>query len=205
MIELYHCPMARSFRCLWALEYIDAPYKLHVLAFPPKVTSPEFLSINPLGTVPAMLDGKVLLTESIAALQYLAGRYAPDLALRTADADYAAWLEWTVYGEASLAVPLGLIARYKIFEPEARRLPQAVEDAKNLFVARLEPLEKALHGHDYLAGGRLTIADMSVQYALDLADFLKMSDLLTPNIKSYAERLRGIPSYKAARKAQKPA
>lgn len=205
MIELYHCPMARSFRCLWALEYIGAPYKLHVLAFPPRVTSPEFLRINPLGTVPALLDGNIVMTESVAALQYLAGRYAPDLALRPGDADYAAWLEWTIYGEASLAAPLGLVARYQIFEPEARRLPQAVEDAKALFSARLAPLEKTLQKHEYLAGGALTIADMSVQYALDLAEFLKLSELLTPNIKTYAARLRAIPSYMAARKAQKPA
>ena len=37
MIELYHCVAARSFRPLWMLEELGMPYRLHMLAFPPRV------------------------------------------------------------------------------------------------------------------------------------------------------------------------
>src|SRR5256885_666831 len=78
MIELWHCPDTRSFRPLWALEELGLPYELHLLAFPPRVRAPEYLAVNPLGTVPAFRDGETFMTESVAIVQYLATRYGPN-------------------------------------------------------------------------------------------------------------------------------
>ena len=47
LIELWHCPDARSFRVLWALEELGLPYTLHLLPFPPRAKAPEYLEINP--------------------------------------------------------------------------------------------------------------------------------------------------------------
>src|SRR5690242_10196588 len=76
-IELYHCPDARSFRALWALEELGLAYTLHLLPFPPRVRSPEYLELNPLGTIPLMIDGASVMTESAAIVEYLATRYGP--------------------------------------------------------------------------------------------------------------------------------
>jgi glutathione S-transferase len=57
MIELYHCAGTRSFRALWALEEMGLAYRLHLLPFPPRLLRPDFLALNPLGTVPLLIDG----------------------------------------------------------------------------------------------------------------------------------------------------
>ena len=57
MIVLYHCANARSFRALWMLEELGLPYELRMLPFPPRVLQKTYLDINPLGTIPLLLDG----------------------------------------------------------------------------------------------------------------------------------------------------
>ena len=57
MITLYHCYAARSFRPLWMLEEMGLPYDLKMLPFPPRVFAKEYLALNPLGTIPLMIDG----------------------------------------------------------------------------------------------------------------------------------------------------
>src|SRR5271155_3072084 len=70
----------RSFRPLWALEEIGLPYRLEMLPFPPRFLNREYLAINPLGTIPLLIDGETRMTESAAICQYLGDRYsAPPL------------------------------------------------------------------------------------------------------------------------------
>ena len=64
MITLYHCAAARSFRPLWTLEELGLAYDLKMLPFPPRVFAKEYLGINPLGTIPLLLDGDTRMTES---------------------------------------------------------------------------------------------------------------------------------------------
>jgi len=128
-VELWHCKSARSLRPLWTLEELAVPYTLHVLEFPPRVTTPDYLAINPLGTVPYLRDGTVEMTESIAISQYLATRYgAGALLLSSEHPEYGAFLNWLHHADATLTFPQALILRYSRFEPEARRQPQVVED-----------------------------------------------------------------------------
>ena len=77
MIRLYHCPDARSFRALWALEELSLPYELEVMPFPPRSRVPGYRDLNPLGTVPVLFDGEHRLTESAAMAHYLGARYGP--------------------------------------------------------------------------------------------------------------------------------
>ena len=66
MITLYHCPDARSFRALWALHEIGLDYDLVLLPFPPRVHDRTYLDINPLGTIPFLIDGETVMSESAA-------------------------------------------------------------------------------------------------------------------------------------------
>ena len=68
---LYHCIGARSFRPLWTMEELELDYELRILPFPPRQRQPEYLSLNPLGTVPLFIDGALSMTESVAICQYL--------------------------------------------------------------------------------------------------------------------------------------
>ncbi|MFZ5684849.1 glutathione S-transferase family protein [Phenylobacterium sp.] len=202
MIELWHCPDARSFRPLWALEELGLPYELHLLPFPPRVRQPEYLEVNPLGTIPAMKDGATFMTESAAIVQYLVTRYGPsELAVPADDPAYGAWLNWLHFGEATLTFPQTLVLRYRTFE--RGRADQAADDYAKWFLSRLRHVDRALAQSDWLCADRFTAADISVGYALLLASHLKLSEAFTPAIAAYWERLKARPGFQAARAAQK--
>jgi glutathione S-transferase len=202
VIQLYHCPDARSFRALWALEELGLPYELHLLDFPPRAKAPEYLQINPLGTIPALIDGATLMTESAAIVQYLAVRHAPnELLVEPADPAYGAWLNWLYFGEATLTFPQTLVLRYRTLEPG--RAEQVADDYARWFLSRLKHVDRALAKADWLCAGRFTGADISVGYALLLASHLKLLDGVSPAITAYWERLKARPAFQAAKRAQK--
>jgi glutathione S-transferase len=202
VIQLYHCPDARSFRALWALEELGVPYELHLLPFPPRAKAPEYLEINPLGTIPALIDGPTLMTESAAIVQYLAVRHAPnDLLVETGDPAYGAWLNWLYFGEATLTFPQTLVLRYRTLEPG--RAEQVADDYARWFLSRLRHVDRALAAGDWLCAGRFTGADISVGYALLLANHLKLLDGVSPAIAAYWERLKARPAFQAAKRLQK--
>ncbi|QNE31327.1 glutathione S-transferase family protein [Sphingomonas sp. NBWT7] len=204
MIELYHCADARSFRPLWALEEMRLPYGLHLLPFPPRVREPAYLDVNPLGTIPLLVDGATRMSESAAMLEYLAVRHGPsDLAVASDDADYGAWLNWLHFGEATLTFPQTLVLRYRMLEPPERRLPQAADDYAQWFHSRLRHVERALDGRDWLVGDRFTMADISIGYALLLAKSLKIDNGFPPATAAYWERLKARDGFARAKAAQK--
>jgi len=202
MIELWHCPDARSFRPLWALEELGLDYELHLLPFPPRVREPAYLEINPLGTIPAMKDGETFMTESAGIVQYLVTRYGPnELAVPVDDPAYGAWVNWLHFGEATLTFPQTLVLRYRRFEPGKAEV--VADDYAKWFLSRLRHVDWALEKGDWLCAGRFTAADISVGYALLLAHSLKLDETFSPAIKAYWERLKARPAFQAAKKAQK--
>lgn len=203
MIELYHCVDARSFRALWALEEMGLAYRLHLLPFPPRLFQPDYLEVNPLGTIPLMIDGAVRMTESAAISQYLATRYGPTtLAVRPDEADYGLWLDWLHRSEATLTFPQTIVLRYTRLEPKERRVAQAADDYAQWFLSRLRHLTRALTDREWLCAGRFTIADLCVGYALLLARTLDLEHKFSPEIVAYWERLSARPAFLAAQVAQ---
>lgn len=203
MIELYHCHNARSFRALWALEEMGLAYKLHILPFPPRIFQPDYLELNPLGTIPLLIDGDVRMTESAAIPQYLAARYGPTpLAVGVDEPDFPLWLDWLHRGEATLTFPQTIVLRYTQLEPEERRLPQAVADYAQWFLSRLRHLTRALQDREWLCAGRFTMADISVGYALLFARTLNLDHKFSPEVAAYWSRLAARPAFIAAQAAQ---
>jgi glutathione S-transferase len=203
MITLHHCVSARSFRPLWTLEELGAPYQLRMLPFPPRVHARTYLQENPLGTIPLMVDGDTRMTESAAICQYLCVRHAPTpLQLEPPEADFGAWLNYLHFGEATLTFPQTLVLRYSRFEPRERRQPQVAQDYAKWFLARLRGVEARLAGRDWLAGGRFTIADVSVGYALLLAGLLDLAPQFPEKVASYWQRLQEREGFQRAMRAQ---
>ena len=203
MIVLYHCVSARSLRPLWMLEELGLPYQLIMLPFPPRVEQPAFLDINPLGTVPLMLDGQTRMVESAAICQYLCERAAPtSLAVAPSEPDYGVFLNGLHFGEATLTFPQTLVLRYARFEPEERRQTVVAQDYTRWFLARLRTLEPTLLESEYLCAGRFTAADVSVGYALLAAQHLGLVDRFTPGVRRYWERLQARDGYQRALRAQ---
>jgi len=206
MITLYHCLSARSFRALWTIEEIGLRCELKMLPFPPRVLKPEYLELNPLGTIPLLIDGDSRLTESAAICQYLAVRHSPRaLNVEPDEPGFADYLNFLHFGEATLTFPQTLVLRYGRFEPQQRRQPQVVEDYGKWFLARLRTLEPRLQDAEFLAAGRFTVADVSVGYALMLADMLGMQPRFTPAVAAYWKRLQQRDGFRRALQVQEQA
>jgi glutathione S-transferase len=207
MITLHHCVGARSFRPLWLLEELALQYELKMLPFPPRVLAKSYLEVNPLGTVPAFADGDTQMTESVAICQYLAERYGGALRVSVApeEADYGRYLNFLFFGEATLTFPQTLVLRYQRFEPPERRLPQVVDDYGKWFHARLRTLDGYLDQHETICAGRFTAADVSVGYALLLADDIGLSARFSPSVRSYLDRLCARPAFVLAQSAERAA
>lgn len=201
-LTLHHCVSARSFRPLWLLEEAGAPYVLKMYAFPPRVHATDYLDVNPLGTVPLLVDGHVRMTESAAICQYLAHRYSPGgLDVSPGEPDFPAYLNFLHFGEATLTFPQTLVLRYTRFEPPARRQPQVAEDYAKWFLARLRTLEPLLERQEFLCA-RFTAADISVGYALLLAQQLDLSPRFKPAVQAYWQRLQAREGFVRAIAAQ---
>ncbi|MCJ0764909.1 glutathione S-transferase family protein [Variovorax terrae] len=199
MLTLYHCENARSFRVLWMLEELGLSYDLKILPFPPRVLCPQYLEVNPLGTVPLLVEDGMRMSESAAICQYLASRYAPNsLGVESHEADYGAYLNGLHFGEASLTFPQTLILRYEMLEPEERRLPQASRDYALFFLGRLRELARLLGSRDFICANRFTAADVSIGYALMLAGIVGQDGRFTPAIQEYWGRLRERAAFKRA-------
>lgn len=206
MITLYHCMSARSFRPLWMLEELGLPYELRMLPFPPRVLARSYLGLNPLGTVPLMTDGRTRMTESAAICQYLCALSTPTpLQVEPTEDDYGAYLNYLHFGEATLTFPETLVLRYARFEPELRRLPTVAEDYGKWFLARLRTLEPLLAQQEHLCAGRFTTADVSVGYALMLAQHLGVASRFTPGVQAYWERLQQREGHRRALQSQERA
>lgn len=202
MYTLHHCVSARSFRVLWMLEELGADYTLKVLPFPPRAAAREFMLVNPLGTVPAFFDGEVGMTESAAICQYLAARAAPTpLNVESHEPGFAAYLNYLHFGEATLTFPQTLVLRYTRLESPERRVPQIAEDYAKWFLARLRTLEPLLAAQPFLCD-RFTAADVSVGFALMLAEQLGLSAQFKPAVAAYWERLRTRDAFVRALRVQ---
>jgi len=204
-IKIYHCKGARSLRPVWCAEAMGLDYELETLPFPPRVFQKEYLSINPLGTVPAMVDGDTFMTESPGICHYFVEKYGGDgnggptpLRVEKDDPEWGAYLNWCYYSDATLTFPQTLYLRYTRLEPEERRVPQVAEDYRKWFLGRLRLVEKMTEGKDFLVCGRFTIADICVGYGLHLAQSLGIDDF-GENVTKYWARLNEEPSYVAVK------
>ncbi|MDP1631743.1 MAG: glutathione S-transferase family protein [Caulobacter sp.] len=204
MITLYHCNDARSFRPLWALEELGLAYDLRMLPFPPRFLKREYLQENPLGTIPLLVDGETRMTESAAIVEYLARKYGKPggLAVEPDEPGFGAWLNALHFGEATLTFPQTLVLRYRRLEPEARRQPQVADDYAKWFLARLRGLEAIVSQADYVAAGRFTGGDISVAYALLLAESLGMADQFPPAVAAYWARMQVRDGFVRSKAAQ---
>jgi glutathione S-transferase len=199
MITLYHCYAARSFRPLWILEELGLPYDLKMLPFPPRVFAKDYLAINPLGTIPFMVDGDTRMSESSGICHYLGTRYGPTpLVVGVEEPAYGAFLNWMYFSDATLTFPQTLVLRYTQLEPEERRSPQVAADYAKWFLGRLRAVEAATGKTEMLCADRFTAADISVGYALRLAENIGLAKDFGPNVAAYWQRLQARDGFKRA-------
>ena len=201
---LYHCPDARSLRCLWAVEEAEIDVDLKLRKFPPRAFEPAYRAVNPLMTIPGWVEDGRLMTESAAICERIAEGTA--LEVHRDEGDYWEYRNWLHRSDATLTFPLAIMIRYTRVEPEERRLRQAVEDYKAFFGGRAKSIETALaDGREWLVAGRFTIADIVIGYAAFLATTLNADDMLGEATKAWLDRCVAREGFRRARARQKAA
>ena len=194
-LTFYTNPMSRGRIARWMLEETGAPYETVVLGYDPtaagSMKSADYLAINPMGKVPAIVhDGKVV-TEGAAICAYLADAFpAAGLAPPPADrADYYRWLFFAA-GPAEQAVTNKSMG----FAPTSEQGRMAGYGNFDLMV---DVLEQAVSAHDYIAGDRFTAADV---YAGSQIAWGKQFGSLPQRdaFDAYLARILARPAYKRA-------
>ena len=200
-ITLYYAPLTRAIRPRWVMEEMGIPYRLERPDFKHgNVGGDAFREINPLQKIPAMRDGSTLMLESLAMMQYLAGKYGPtDLVVTPDEPDYARYLEWLHFGEASMVMANSLMLAHTMLLPEDKRNPDLARWARYEFDKQASVIaSRGLEGREWLAGGRLTLADMSIVYMLLLVKLVKQFDDVPDELKAYFKRVTALDSWKRA-------
>lgn len=195
---LYTCARSRGLRATWAAEEAGVDIDLKILPFPPRFLAPEYLAINPLGTVPLLLDGDSRLTESCAIAHYVATRsgYTP-LAIAPGERDYAEYCDFTYHADATITFPQTVYMRFVLFEKD-KGLQEAGHAYARWFHKRLIKVEQRLEGREYLCADRFTVADICVGYALILAESVGLDEGVPQSLKDYRARLTARPAYQRA-------
>jgi glutathione S-transferase len=191
-IDFYTNPMSRGQIARWALHEVAAEYDQHLLDYGGSMKAAEYLAINPMGKVPAIVhDGKVV-TECAAICAYLADSF-PEAGLQpTADerADYYRWMFF-----AAGPVESAITNRHMKWEPNEEQERMAGYGNYDKAVAALEG---ALTGKDYVCGDRFTAADIYVGSQVDWG--VQFGTLpSSPVFTAYADRLRTRAAYQAAK------
>jgi glutathione S-transferase len=193
MFRIYGSGPSRSRRVLWACEEAGASYEVVEMAWPPSTTTPEFLKVNPAGTVPVLEDGPVRLIESMAICEYVGRKQGADMVLEPTDPSYYEYLELAQFGEATLGAA-GVWARR--FGPISS---EVLADGRESFARRIAVIEQVLaNGREFLTAGRFTLADLSVGWAVTRAEAWGVGDLVPPATLAYGDRMRARPAFRRA-------
>jgi len=199
-MKLYEFPPTRSIRPRWMLQELEVPFESIRVNLPKgEHRSPAFLKLNPAAKVPVLVDGDLVLNESVAIVLYLAEKY-PEKGFLPRDPKSRAEMDrWLLFTVTELEQPLWRIAKHTSLLPEARRIPRDVTFAGEEFTDMAPVLEQHLESHEFVAGDRVTAADFVVAYTLDWANEAKLLGSF-PASTAYMERMYGRP--RAARRSR---
>ena len=194
-LQLYSLPTPNGVKVSIMLEEIGLPYEPHLIDIGANESwTPEFLSLNPNGKIPAIIDpdgpgGKPLgLFESGAILLYLAektGQLLPaDPARRL---ETIQWVMWQMGGLGPMFGQLGYFWKFAGREIEDKRpFERYRAESKRL----LGVLETRLEGRDWIMGDEYTIADISMLgWVRNLIGFYEAREIVD------YDRLRHVPAW----------
>jgi glutathione S-transferase len=192
-MKLYEFAPTRSIRARWTLQERGVEFEaVTVNLAAGEQRSAAFLAINPAGRVPALVDGDLVLSESIAIVLYLAEKY-PEKGLIPRDLGARAQLmRWLLFTTTELEQPLWRMAKHTFIYPEDKRLPGDMALARDEFAAMAKVVEQHMAGREFVVGDSVTVADFVLAYTLDWAHALSVLNGL-PRLEGYVERMYARP------------
>lgn len=156
-LVFYTHPMSRGRIARWMLEEVGQPYRTELLDYGTTMKAPAYLAINPMGKVPAIRHGDVVVTECAAICAYLAEAF-PQANLAPANnrerAPYYRWMFFAA-GPTEAAVTNKMLG---VVPPPERKGSVGYGSLEEV----LDALERAVTGSAYICGDRFTAADVYV-------------------------------------------
>lgn len=177
MLKLYGGARSRASIVQWYLEELQVPYEFILLDMQAGGhRQPEFLAINPMGKVPAIVDGDFQLWESGAILLYLAQKYGN---LSTSLETLSQINQWIIFANATLGPGIFVEAN------RDREMPKL-----------MTPLNQILAKQQFLLGDEFNVADVAVGSLLCYIPMLLQLDLSEyPAVVDYMKRLSERPAF----------
>ena len=154
----YTHPQSRGRIVRWMLEEIGQPYRTELLEYGTTMKGPVYLAINPMGKVPAIRHGDMVVTEAAAICAYLADAFpAARLAPPPGDRLRGPYYRWLFYGAGPLEAAWTNKAMGFAVPPERERMM-----GYGRFEHVIDTLEAAVSRSEYLVGDSFTAADVYV-------------------------------------------
>ena len=200
-MKLYFAPQTRAVRIAWLLEELGLAYEIERVEFDP-TTNRFFQQATPLGKLPTLEDGDVLMCESGAITEYILERYAEGrLAPAIGDPARAAYLQWLHFAEGTAFPPVGIVvwlARYR-GEQDDPAVAQIIADARERAAAAFDFLERGLGAGPWVLGEAFSGADIMLGFTLVAGRIFGILDPARhPLTDAYLDRLTGRPAFKTA-------
>ena len=190
-LTLYHIAPSRSSIVPWMLEEIGEPYDIHLLSMKRgENRQPDYLAINPMGKVPALRHGDVVITEASAICAYLADAFPQaNLAPPIGDRRRGPYLKWLFFSPGCIEPAI----MDRAF-PRKEAAPVAALGYGD-FETVLDVVAKAVSKGQHILGGQFTAADVVIGSALRWGMAFKLLPE-RPEFVAYVGRLAERPALK---------
>ena len=195
MLQIYGNPRSRAMRCLWMLEEMGEPYQLIEKSIrTDELQSAEYLRLNPNARIPTLVDGDLVLWESMAINLYLAQKYeGPMHSVGPTVLGLAA--QWSFWAMLELEGLLLELLNHRAVLPEFARDPSYAERDELLLRRPLGVLNNSLRGRDHLAGGNFTVADLNVASILAWGKMARLDLSAHPDVARWLDSCLTRPAY----------
>jgi len=199
MLQLYGNPRSRAIRCLWMLEEVGQPYQLLDKSLrADDLHSADYLRLNPNARIPTLVDGDVVLWESMAINLYLAQKYQGPMHLASADVLGLA-AQWSLWAMLEVEHLLLHLLEHRVLLAEHARDISVVERNELLLKKPLGILNGSLAGRLYLAGDSFTVADLNVASILAWGKIVRLDLSAWPDLKRWLDACLARPANARAR------
>lgn len=199
MLQLYGNSRSRAIRCLWMLEEVGRPYQLVERSTrADDLQTAEYLRLNPNARIPTLVDGDVVLWESMAINLYLAQKYDGPMQCTNPEVLGLA-AQWSFWAMLEIKHLLLHLLEHRALLVEFARDPSAIERNELLLKKPLGVLNDALAGRDYLAGTSFTVADLNVASILVWAKMARLDLSAYPDLTRWLNACLARPAYARVR------
>lgn len=186
MLKIYGIARSRAFKTIWCAEELGVPYEQVQVGFNDGTNkTKDFLSINPNGRVPAIVDGGFPLFESLAINLYLAKKYGYGGMYPASPQNEALTWQWTFWSANELERLMGEWGYNTVVLPEKERDPKKAADALAALQQPLAVLDAHLARQAWMIPvDRFTIADLNIASTM-LRAHQHMDLAARPNVKRW--------------------